>query len=50
MWLLFKGYRVSVLQEEKVQEICLRSDVHILNTTELCEFENGEDGKFCVFC
>lgn len=49
MWWLSKGYRVSVLRDEKVLESCLHGNEHILNTTELSAFKNGDDCKFCVF-
>ena len=33
--LLFSGYRISVLQDEKFLEILIHNNVNILNTTEL---------------
>ena len=44
--LLFNGYRVSVLQDEKVDGWCwLHRNVNVLNATE-CILNNGQQGKF----
>ena len=45
--LLYNGYRISVLHNDKVLK--MDWNIHILNTTDLTP-KNGEDGKFHIMC
>ena len=47
--MLFNGYRVLVLQDEKVLEIgCTTMGIYL--TLLKCTLKNGQDGRFYVMC